>query len=87
MIPGLRVHGVSDVSVQAENRTLCMEHVHVTQDREQDVDEQVGSATTLEEDTERWLLGDHDARNRDEMAGTVSVIVCAIAGKGGEGSR
>lgn len=26
----------------------------ITQDGEQDVDEQVGAATTLEEDTQRW---------------------------------
>lgn len=43
---------------------------NVTQDGEEDVDEEIGAAATLEEDTERW-----EEDGEDDLADVAGVIV------------
>jgi hypothetical protein len=48
-------------------------HGNVTEDGQENVDEEVGVATTLEEDTQRW---EHDGEdNLADVAGKLSVNV------------
>ena len=50
------VDDTGDVTMQYVSKALCTDTRmrHIPKNGQQDVDEEVSSATTLEEDTERW---------------------------------